>query len=124
MQRKTLTLPSRAGVKLHPGLRLETQGRGVTTLSPDEALNLANQLLQEGREAIYQDAGTYAPCPQNLVVKATPEGAVLQMAGGNAELTAVLNPFQTQTLADALAQKSSLLQFAGVVNHTKLHISL
>lgn len=118
--RNTASLSPPRKVRLWPSLRLEICGQNAAAqLTPDEALGLANHLILEAREAVFQ-AGkttqrTAIPC-SGLVARATPDCVTLSLWQQGTELVATLSPVQSENLAKTIASKSGALQIIGAVN--------
>lgn len=117
--RNAVPPPPPPKVRLGHGLRLEMSGCSTTAqLSPDEALGLANHMILEAREAIYQAGKTSQRNPiscSGLVARSTPEGATLSIWCHNTELIATLSPVQSGALAQALTSTAGTLQIAGAI---------
>lgn len=101
-------------VRLLPGLRLELcEHAAHAQLTPDEALGLANSIILNTREAIYQSAKnahpTWAPCP-SLTARANPDCVTLSLWHQGVEMVATLTRAQSEALAKTITSKSSILQ--------------
>ena len=111
--RPSLASPPRK-VRLWPGLRLELcEHAAEALLTPDEALGLANSIILNAREALYQAAqGTQpaaAQCP-GLTASATPDAVTVSLWNQGAEMVSTLNPAQAAALAKTITSRSGSLQ--------------
>lgn len=111
--RPSLASPIRK-VRLWPGLRLELcEHAAEALLTPDEALGLANSIILNAREALYQAAqGTQpaaAQCP-GLTASATPDAVTVSLWNQGAEMVSTLNPAQAAALAKTITSRSGSLQ--------------
>ena len=111
--RPSLVSPPRK-VRLWPGLRLELcEHAAEALLTPDEALGLANSIILNAREALYQAAqGTKpaaAQCP-GLTASATPDAVTVSLWNQGAEMVSTLNQAQAAALAKTITSRSSSLQ--------------
>lgn len=111
-------------VRLWPGLQLEIcEHNASVQLTPDEALGLANHIILEAREAVYEAGKTTRragiPC-SGLVARATPGVVTLTLWNEDTELVATLSPAQSQDLAKTITSKSSALQIVGGINQFKV----
>ena len=111
--RPSLVSPPRK-VRLWPGLRLELcEHAAEALLTPDEALGLANSIILNAREALYQAAhGTQpaaAQCP-GLTASATPDAVTVSLWNQGAEMVSTLNPAQAAALAKTITSRSGSLQ--------------
>ncbi len=111
--RPSLVSPPRK-VRLWPGLRLELcEHSAEALLTPDEALGLANSIILNAREALYQAAqGTQpaaAQCP-GLTASATPDAVTVSLWNQGAEMVSTLNPAQAAALAKTITSRSGSLQ--------------
>ena len=111
--RPSLVSPPRK-VRLWPGLRLELcEHSAEALLTPDEALGLANSIILNAREALYQAAqGTQpaaAQCP-GLTASATPDAVTVSLWNQGAEMVCTLNPAQAAALAKTITSRSGSLQ--------------
>ena len=111
--RPSLVSPPRK-VRLWPGLRLELcEHAAEALLTPDEALGLANSIILNAREALYQAAqGTQpaaAQCP-GLTASATPDAITVSLWNQGAEMVSTLNPAQAAALAKTITSRSGSLQ--------------
>ena len=111
--RPSLVSPPRK-VRLWPGLRLELcEHAAEALLTPDEALGLANSIILNAREALYQAAqGTQpaaAQCP-GLTASATPDAVMVSLWNQGAEMVSTLNPAQAAALAKTITSRSGSLQ--------------
>lgn len=111
--RPSLASPPRK-VRLWPGLRLELcEHAAEALLTPDEALGLANSIILNAREALYQAAqGTQpaaAQCP-GLTASATPDAVTVPLWNQGAEMVSTLNPAQAAALAKTITSRSGSLQ--------------
>ena len=111
--RPSLVSPPRK-VRLWPGLRLELcEHAAEALLTPDEALGLANSIILNAREALYQAAqGTQpaaAQCP-GLTASATPDAVTVSLWNQAAEMVSTLNPAQAAVLAKTITSRSGSLQ--------------
>lgn len=111
--RPSLVSPPRK-VRLWPGLRLELcEHAAEALLTPDEALGLANSIILNAREALYQAAqGTQpaaAQCP-GLTASATPDAVSVSLWNQGAEMVSTLNPAQAAALAKTITSRSGSLQ--------------
>lgn len=109
----TLTTAPRK-VRLWPGLRLELcEHDAEAQLTPDEALGLANSIILNAREAIYQAAKsthpTGAACP-GLTAQTNPDAVTLSLWHQGTEMVATLTRAQSEALAKTITSKSSSLQ--------------
>ena len=111
--RPSLVSPPRK-VRLWPGLRLELcEHAAEALLTPDEALGLANSIILNAREALYQAAqGTQpaaAQCP-GLTASATPDAVTVSLWNQGAEMVSTLNQAQAAALAKTITSRSGSLQ--------------
>ena len=111
--RPSLVSPPRK-VRLWPGLRLELcEHAAEALLTPDEALGLANSIILNAREALYQAAqGTQpaaAQCP-GLTASAAPDAVTVSLWNQGAEMVSTLNPAQAAALAKTITSRSGSLQ--------------
>ena len=111
--RPSLVSPPRK-VRLWPGLRLELcEHAAEALLTLDEALGLANSIILNAREALYQAAqGTQpaaAQCP-GLTASATPDAVTVSLWNQGAEMVSTLNPAQAAALAKTITSRSGSLQ--------------
>ena len=111
--RPSLASPPRK-VRLWPGLRLELcEHAAEALLTLDEALGLANSIILNAREALYQAAqGTQpaaAQCP-GLTASATPDAVTVSLWNQGAEMVSTLNPAQAAALAKTITSRSGSLQ--------------
>ena len=111
--RPSLVSPPRK-VRLWPSLRLELcEHSAEALLTPDEALGLANSIILNAREALYQAAqGTQpaaAQCP-GLTASATPDAVTVSLWNQGAEMVSTLNPAQAAALAKTITSRSGSLQ--------------
>lgn len=101
-------------VRLLPGLRLELcEHAAHAKLTPDEALGLANSIIVNTREALYQSGPsaypTLVPCP-GLTARANPDCVTLSLWHQGVEMVATLSRAQSEALAKTITRKSSILQ--------------
>lgn len=111
--RPSLVSPPRK-VRLWPGLRLELcEHAAEALLTPDEALGLANSIILNAREALYQAAQGTQPaatqCP-GLTASATPDAVTVSLWNQGAEMVSTLNPAQAAALAKTITSRSGSLQ--------------
>ena len=111
--RPSLASPPRK-VRLWPGLRLELcEHAAEALLTLDEALGLANSIILNAREALYQAAqGTQpaaAQCP-GLTASATPDAVSVSLWNQGAEMVSTLNQAQAAALAKTITSRSGSLQ--------------
>lgn len=111
--RPSLASPPRK-VRLWPGLRLELcEHAAEALLTPDEALGLANSIILNAREALYQAAQGTQPaatqCP-GLTASATPDAVTVSLWNQGAEMVSTLNPAQAAALAKTITSRSGSLQ--------------
>ena len=111
--RPSLVSPPRK-VRLWPGLRLELcEYSAEALLTPDEALGLANSIILNAREALYQAAQGTQPaatqCP-GLTASATPDAVTVSLWNQGAEMVSTLNPAQAAALAKTITSRSGSLQ--------------
>ena len=111
--RPSLVSPPRK-VRLWPGLRLELcEHAAEALLTPDEALGLANSIILNAREALYQAAQGTQPavsqCP-GLTASATPDAVSVSLWNQGAEMVSTLNPAQAAALAKTITSRSGSLQ--------------
>ena len=97
-------------VRLWPGLRLEICGKNADTqLTPDEALGLANSIVMQAREGLFQATKSGAPCP-GLTARSNPDGVTLGMWHDGVELVTTLNHAQAEALANTITSRAGHLQ--------------
>ena len=111
--RPSLVSPPRK-VRLWPGLRLELcEHAAEALLTPGEALGLANSIILNAREALYQAAQSTQPaaaqCP-GLTASATPDAVTVSLWNQGAEMVSTLNPAQAAALAKTITSRSGSLQ--------------
>lgn len=107
--RPSLVSPPRK-VRLWPGLRLELcEHSAEALLTPDEALGLANSIVMQAREGLFQATKKGAPCP-GLTARSNPDGVTLGMWHDGVELVATLNHAQAEALANTITSRAGNLQ--------------
>ena len=111
--RPSLASPPRK-VRLWPCLRLELcEHAAEALLTRDEALGLANSIILNAREALYQAAQGTQPaatqCP-GLTASATPDAVTVSLWNQGAEMVSTLNPAQAAALAKTITSRSGSLQ--------------
>ena len=118
MHQTQLTITTeRRKVRLLPGLRLELCD-AQAQLTPDEALGLANSIVLNVRETIFQSTKTQPPAAllPGLAASSNPDCTTVALRHQGTEMIATLTRPQSEALSKAIASHLSHLQIDCPVN--------